>query len=682
VSPVDAALTDFVELENNNKLKRPVDAGGPTKNIAREPDWYEFGTFTVSNKLVSIGRDGGGVVRKFSSYVGCLLLGSSLLGRAQVVTPEPANASNQAEPSPSQKPPIEPRKETVVVTGTFEPLPVDSIDRSVSVIDTRESPLLYNHWVDYLQFDPSVDLQQRSPDGVQADLTIRGSTFGQTLVLLDGLRMNDAQSGHHNMDLPVPTQAVERIEILRGAGSTLYGSDAMAGSLNVITGPPKYSEIRFGAGVGNFGVNQQSADAAWVAGRWDEEISLERDFSSGFIPDRDYRSFTAFSNTGAQTALGRTQIMLGYGDKPFGANQFYGNFDSWERTKSWFGGIKQDLGDRTEFDFAYRRHTDEFILFRENPSFYENNHSDESWQTALRRKQPLTQNSTLFYGGEGFHESIDSNNLGQHERSRGAVYLDYDVRAWKRFSFSAGAREEIFSASRGEFSPSVAAGYWLKAGLKLKGSVSHAFRLPTYTDLYYSDPATVGNPNLQPEVAWDYEGGLVWDRGGVFQGEVAVFERREKNGIDYVRASSADMWHAENIDVLNFSGVEASIRVRLPRRQRLQFAYTGLHGSLQSLNGLQSEYISNYPVSDGSIIWQGTLPENLVARTRIGVIDRFDSNPYALWDVSIAREFPYVGAHLELSNLTNTQYQEIRGVEMPGRSVVFGLEFMFSRKGH
>jgi iron complex outermembrane receptor protein len=574
-----------------------------------------------------------------------------------------------------------PPKESIVVTGTFEPLPVDSIDRSVSVIDTREAPLLYNHWVDYLQLDPSVDLQERAPDGVQADLTIRGSTFGQTLVLLDGLRMNDAQSGHHNMDPPVPTDAIDRIEILQGAGSTLYGSDAMAGSINIITGPPKYSEFRLGAGVGNFGVNQQSADAAWLAGHWDEELSAARDFSSGFIPDRDYRKVTVFSNTGLQTFLGRTQVMLGYGDDPFGANQFYGNFDSWERTKSWFGGIKQDLGDRTEFDFAYRRHTDEFILLRDDPAYYENNHSDQSWQTALRRKKPFGQNSTLFYGGEGFHESINSNNLGQHERSRGAIYADYDVRAWKRFSFSAGAREEIFSSTRGEFSPTAAAGYWLKAGFKLKGSASHAFRLPTYTDLYYSDPATLGNPNLQPETAWDYEGGLVWDRGGRYQAEVTIFTRREKNGIDYVRASPADLWHAENIDVLNFTGVETSLTVRLPRRQRLQFAYTGLHGNLQSLNGLQSEYVSNYPVDDGSISWQGTLPKNFIARTRLGVINRFDSSPYALWDVAVAREFRYVGAHLDLANLTDTQYQEIPGVAMPGRSVIFGLEFILSKKG-
>jgi iron complex outermembrane recepter protein len=590
---------------------------------------------------------------------------------------------SQTAPHPSkdcQKTQIEPQKESIVVTGTFQPVPVDSIDRSVSVIDTREAPLLYNHWVEYLQLDPSVDLQERAPDGVQADLTIRGSSFEQTLVLLNGLRMNDAQTGHHDMDLPLPSESIERIEILKGAGSTFYGSDAMAGTINFVTGPPEYSELRVGAGVGNFGINQQSLSAALLTGRWDEQLSAARDFSSGFMPDRDYRSVELFSNSGVQTALGRTLVMLGLGDKPFGANQFYGNYDSWERTKSWFAGLKQDLGSRTEFDLGYRRHTDEFILVREDPALYENNHSDESWQAALRRKQPLGQNATLFFGGEGFHESIDSNNLGQHARSRGAIYADYDMRAFKRLSFSVGAREEIF-ATHGEFSPTVSAGYWLKAGWKLKGSLSHAFSLPSYTDLYYSDPDNLGNPNLQPETAWSYEGGVLWDQGGRYKAEATVFERRERNDIDYVRSSPTDIWHAANIDRLNFTGVETSLQVRLPRRQALNIAYTAIHGAQQALDGLESKYVFNYPAQDAVVSWQGILPGNFLARSRLGVVSRYDSDPYALWDLAVAREFPHVAAHLGFSNLTDTQYQEIQGVAMPGRSVVFGLEFFVSKKG-
>ena len=205
---------------------------------------------------------------------------------------------------------------------------------------------MYQHWLDLLQENPSLDLRQRAPDGVQVDLAIRGSSFGQTLVLLNGLRMNDVQTGHHNLDLVLPTQSIERIEVLRGAGSTFYGSDAVAGSINFITGSPKYSELRAGAAVGSFGTNQQTVSIAYGTKKWGEDLSIARDFSSGFRPHRDYRSFTAFSNSSLDTSLGRTLLMLGFGDKPFGADQFYGNFNSWERTKSWFAGAKQDFGSK------------------------------------------------------------------------------------------------------------------------------------------------------------------------------------------------------------------------------------------------------------------------------------------------------------------------------------------------
>jgi iron complex outermembrane receptor protein len=557
---------------------------------------------------------------------------------------------------------------------------VDNIDRSISVIEVRDDQLLYPHWVDFLQQDTSLDLRERAPTGVQADLSIRGSSFGQTLVLLNGLRMNDVQTGHHNLDLPLPSKGIERIEVLRGAGSTFYGSDAVAGSINFITGALKYSEVRAGGAIGNFGTNQQTWSAAYGTKNWNQDLSVARDFSSGFKPDRDYRSFTAFSNSGIGTALGRTVLMLGLGDKPFGADQFYGDFDSWERTKSWLLGLKQDLGSRAEFDFGYRRHTDEFILLRDNPSIYQNNHIDPSWQTALRLKRPLGQSSTLFYGAEGFHESISSNNLGDHDRSRGAIYGDYDVRVWKRYSFSLGAREEILNSTHGEFTPSVAAGVWLKAGLKLKLSASRAFRLPTYTDLYYHDPATLGNSNLQPETAWSYEGGLLFDQGGRYRAEVTAFGRREKSDIDYIRSSPTDLWRAVNIHSVDFTGVETSLEIRLPRRQRVKVTYTGLHGSHDTLNVLQSRYVFNYPVNDAGVTWQGALPRGLVGRTRIGVIQRFRQCPYALWEASMGREFHFVATRLSFSNLANTRYEEVQGVVMPGRVVSFGMDFFIRRK--
>src|SRR5580704_5689944 len=124
--------------------------------------------------------------------------------------------------------------QSVVVTGTAQPVPLDEADRSVSVLDNlpQKSPL-FGGFYQFLQLDSSIDLQQRNP-GVQGDISIRGGTFGQTLVLIDGIRINDVQTGHHNMDLPVPMDAIGELQVLHGSGSTLYGSDAVAGVVNVV----------------------------------------------------------------------------------------------------------------------------------------------------------------------------------------------------------------------------------------------------------------------------------------------------------------------------------------------------------------------------------------------------------------------------------------------------------------
>ena len=128
---------------------------------------------------------------------------------------------------------------------------------------------------------------------------------------------------------------------------------------------------------------------------------------------------------------------------------------------------------------------------------------------------------------------------------------------------------------------------------------------------------------------------------------------------------------------LNFTGVEASVEVQLRQGQRLQIAYTGLHGVQQTLNGLQTKYSFHYPTHDAVVAWNGHLPGKFIARTRIGVVDRYASDRYGLWDAAVAREFGHVAAHLLLSNLSDTQYEEIQGVIMPGRSLVFGLDFFW-----
>ncbi len=322
-----------------------------------------------------------------------------------------------------------PVNESIVVTGVYSPIPLDEADRAVRVLmEDDASRILSNTPFDLLRLDPSLDVQARSANGVQTDLSIRGSNFGQTLILLDGMRLNDAQSGHHNLDVPVPAYAVGSIEVLKGAGSAFYGSDAIGGVVNFITREPEATEVTLRTAVGNFGVNQQSGSLSLVGANASEELSFSRDFSSGFRADRDYRNLYLFSRTHWKTRWGLTDITLANNDRPFGADQFYGNFNSWERTRTWFASIRQRFNSKTEAAFGFRRHTDLFVLYRDQPQVFTNRHAVESYEASLRRREQIEKTVTVNYGGEAYRDVIDSNNLGNHQRNRGAAYLALDVR--------------------------------------------------------------------------------------------------------------------------------------------------------------------------------------------------------------------------------------------------------------
>jgi iron complex outermembrane receptor protein len=559
----------------------------------------------------------------------------------------------------------------VVVTGTYEPLSIDEIDRAIRVLPARSSGLVLNTLSDLLRLDPSLDLRERAPNGVQGDLSIRGATFGQTLILLNGQRLNDVQSGHHNFDIPVPLDSVSRVEVMRGSGSTMYGSDAAGGVVNIVTEPPEGLEFRLRTAFGSYGINQQRGSISGGSSRLSEQLTFSRDFSTGFAPDRDYRNLQFASTSYARTGLGASRLTLAYMDHPFGADQFYGNYNSWENTKTWFAGAQQQLGERTTASFAYRRHSDLFVLYRDRPEVFTNHHSDESWQGALRRSESLSPTAHVYYGVEGLHESVVSNNLGDHARSRGAAYAALDLRALRRLSLSISAREEVYRRWSGAFTPTVSGGAWLSRQLKLRASASRAFRVPGYTDLYYHDPANLGSPTLRPERAWTYEGGLDWMPAAKVHAELTVFHRRERDGIDYYRSGPNDIWRALNITNLNFTGVEAGVRYRT-----LDFRYTGLRGVQDTIPAGFTKYTFNYPTHSGVVSWQGSLPGGLVGRTRLGVLDRRARDPYAVWDLYAARSRGRVHPFFQVSNVTATSYQEILGVAMPGRTIVGGLELV------
>jgi len=624
--------------------------------------------------------------RKFSpprsAERGLILKGTIVCRTILLILALSTAAASQSEPSIESTPPaspskIPPRNETMVVTGTFIPAPLSEYDRSATSIDARQSPLLFSSAIAYLQSDPTVDLHQRSPGGVQTDLTILGSTFAQNLVLVNGMRVNDSQTAHHDMDIPIPAEAITRMEVMHGAGSAFYGADAMGGAINVITAPAPSSELRVRMGVGNDGFNQEHIFASLVDKRFSETIAGNRDFSAGFRPDRDFHNGSASSETTWDSFLGHTDLLLAGIDRAFGADQFYGPYPSWERTKTWLGIAQQDLGSRTTAAFGYRRHSDNFVLVRDNPSLYANNSTDQSWQAALRRHDSLGDNSTLSYGAEALGESISSMNLGQHARNREAIYANVDFRALRRFSLSAGTRAEWFGSNANSIlTPTISGGFWPTQSLKLRASVGRGFRMPSYTDLYYSDPATVGNAALRPESVWSFDAGGDWNPNARLSVGVTFFSRWDSNVIDYVRLVPEQPFRATNIQRLHFTGIESHADVHWPRQQQIQLAYVFLQGDQVPLAGVVSRYAFNYPHHEGIVGWSGAWHQWLVARTRVGVTQRSGYGVYAVWDLAISRSNGAIRPYVQMSNLGDATYEEVPGVIMPSRSIVAGIEWV------
>jgi iron complex outermembrane receptor protein len=566
--------------------------------------------------------------------------------------------------------------DSIQVTTTVEPLPLAESDRSVLEIAPGDLPIGTDSAVDLLRADPSLNLQARAGEGVQADLSIRGTTFEQSLVLVNGFRVNDPETGHLNLDIPVPLDAVNRIDVLHGSGSTFYGSDAIGGAVNLLTGkPPAGLSLIARSGAGNFGSLENHLRASYSAGPFAEQLTGSRDTSDGFIYDRNYSSNALASESWLKLKPGTTDVLLAASDRPYGANLFYGPYPSWERTKAWLGSIQQQLGSRTAASFGYTRHTDLFVLFVDQPAIYENNHITTSYEGALRRADGLGRNTTLAYGLEESGDTIHSNSLGQHARNQGAGYANLSLRSLRRFSVSIGAREEILSGQGSVFSPSAAAAFTLTKTLRLRGSAGHGFRQPTYVDLYYSDPATIGNPALKPESSWSFDGGADWTPSNGRLTLTAVgFRLNQTNAIDYTKPASAptQKWQAVNVPTLDISGAEASARFRLTATQQLQLSYTAAHSGNLPPNYL-SEYAFNYAAENAILAYTGSFGQ-FTARTQVNIVQKTTQTAYPLWDIDLARNAGRIRPYLRLLNLSNTAYAEIPNVPMQGRTIMGGME--------
>jgi vitamin B12 transporter len=599
------------------------------------------------------------------------------------LSPLCAGSFAMAQQSATAIPPV---STTVVVLGSFDPISLGESSRSVDVLNTQQQRLVFSEVNDYLRTDTSADIHQRGGGGSQADISIRGTNFEQTLVLLDGFRINNVETSHFNLNVPVPLGAISSIDVLHGSGSTLYGSDAIGGVVDFITLKPTENSVRVRIGGSSFGGQQQAIVANGVYGRWSEVLAGLHDASQGFLYDRDYSTRQGSSETRVNTPLGESDVLLAVTDQDYGANQFYGPYDSWERTKNWFAGAHQQLGTQTTASLSYRKNTDEFFLFREPnpPFFYENNHVSQNWEATLRREDRLTKNARIFYGLEENTDQIQSTNLGNHGRNNGAGYVQVELRLPGRGTVSAGARFLIDSHGDRVFSPSASASYWLPHSVKLRASAGHGFRLPTFLDLYYSDPSHLGNPNLAPETSWSFDGGADWYAGKSTTASLTFFYDPQHNTIDYecpIPNTPCAQYIAANLAPLRYLGVEASLAWQPRPRQQIKLSYTGINGAPPA-NGFITLYSASYAVNDASFEWTDSICHDILLRTRVGVEQHVGQTAYPVWDMGIAKQRGWIRPYLQIANLSNTGYAEIlapSAVPMPPRSFTGGLEFDLKR---
>ncbi len=578
----------------------------------------------------------------------------------------------------SQSTPSQSYRETVVVTAAATPVQLASVTRTLTVITREQLAALPIHTVaDALRLAASVDVRARGERGVQSDFAVRGANFGQMLVLVDGVRLNDAQSGHHNGDIPVPLDAVERIEVLYGPGSSLFGADAFGGTVNVITrrAPEAPSLLVQG---GSFGLAGGRGQAGFERGALRQMFAASADRSSGFMYDREFTTTIARSRTQFGANSG---VSVSFLRKAFGANNFYGgNAPSREWTNQTVVAADHRFGVAAGWTFSanasYRTHGDRFVFNRERPELSDNRHRTHAVLATVGGTTRVRERGSFAVGAEGGGDWIYSTNLGDHRVSRVSGFAEWRHEVARRTHVDAAIRLDRYSEFGTSWSPSFGVGWWPASTMRLRASAARAFRVPTFTERFYSDPANLARAEVGPETAWAAEGGVDLFVADGWMLEATMFGRADHDVIDWLRPTAADRWRTFNIRNVDTLGVEVGARKTFGTGAFVHARYTAIDLNAAAVDQL-SKYVLDYA------------PHSFTAAASIPVTGGFQVAPrleyrlrrrssgdsdYLLLDARIARRF---GRAFEVfvdgTNLFDVRYQEVAGVAMPGAAMTVSL---------
>jgi iron complex outermembrane receptor protein len=581
--------------------------------------------------------------------------------------------------------------EKIIVTPLRRTTEASDLTRSAVMVDSKEiNQLPVRATEEILEYIQSVDVRRRGAMGVQSDLSIRGSGFEQVLVLVDGVKMSDPQTAHHNMDLPLSMDDIERIEILRGGGTSLYGANAFGGVINIITKKPqKEGKVKLGSSRGEHNLSSQSLSINSAFDIVQSRFTIERRKSSGYRPDTDFENLSIYLNSLINSEVLPIDLKAGFLKKDFGADSFYSNLypHEEEHIDTRFLNLKTTI-DKDYFKITpliyYRRHWDKYILDRNRPWWYVNFHTTYTYGAEIQADIDLDK-AFFVFGCEARQEKITSTRLGNHSRNNLSFFSMYQPKINDRVILNVSLREDYFQDWGLKTNPAVSGGYFLTPELKLRGAVNKLFRIPSYTELYYDSPANKGNEGLVPEKGWSYEVGFDYIKDNL-KFSTTSFLRKEKNVIDWARESLNDPWQVENISRLKTRGIETELTLKTPLLKEKLFissffcGYSYLyatHTQLASFTKYSPDYLKHQTNMGLFLEWPFDVRQSL----KLSYEERVNQRHYFLLDSKISKKIKKEKFDIELfvnaTNLLNTSYNEIEGVPMPGRWIEAGFNIEF-----
>lgn len=578
--------------------------------------------------------------------------------------------------------------DSVIIASSRIDLPFKENSRTITVIsasDIAQSPA--TNVSELLQQVAGIDMRRRGINGMQTDLYIRGGSFDQTLILIDGIKVEDAQTGHHTMNMALPIEVIERIEIIKGPAARVFGQNAFTGAINIVTKNSIVDVNTVGFQVGSYGQQHANATTGIDFNRTSVIAHGSVNTSNGYRHNTDFKNQNYFIKSTFNKNLTPIDLIGYFTDRKFGANGFYASpsaINQFEETQSSLVGITSvyKKGNITLKPRMYwKRNQDMYLFVRQIPSIYRNLHISNKVGGEINTSYQSSLGTTGF-GVDVAKVYLSSNNLGDRNRFMANMFLEHRFTlANDKLDVTPGIAVNYFSDFKFHAFPGIDIGYQVNDNLKLYANAGYTYRIPTYTDLFYSDPTTIGNENLDPEEALTEELGIKYSKGS-FSGSIAIFNRHSNNLIDYVKAKPEDLWKATNIQDLNTVGLEVNASFNYTMRgfsQNITLGYTYLDEDLKasevnfsrySINSLQHHATSTFRTQFFKNFRQSIAYK--FAKRTVGT-----NNDYHVVDVKATLDLQSFEISVIGNNIFNTDYTETNLVPMPKGNILLDVKYKF-----